>query len=152
MAPPTKKQKLYSTHRYLDLSNIADQHKDLATQLQSVLSEASIRLPAPVAALLSLVETSISQSEGGDVVEVDLQASKLGLPEVKDLTGIDYKLTHPDYIWSLKEIQSPTKPLSDWAGACWLTSTIMYLLMREQMWPLQNSYSPNTPKGSSLSH
>ncbi|PGH28551.1 hypothetical protein GX50_08712 [[Emmonsia] crescens] len=113
MAPPAKKQKLSSTHIYLDITSITNRHKDLAAELQSMLSETNVQISPPVAALLASVQKSISEA-GGDVV-LEHQASKLDLQEAKDITGIDFKLVHPDYRWALKELGLQTEPLSDWA-------------------------------------
>ncbi|KKZ65842.1 hypothetical protein EMCG_01227 [[Emmonsia] crescens] len=114
MAPPAKKQKLYPTHHYLDITSITNRHTDLAAELQSMLSETNIQISPSVAALLASVQKSISGA-GGDVVLLDHQASKLDLQEAKDITGIDFKLVHPGYRWALKELGLPTEPLSDWA-------------------------------------
>ncbi|KKZ60172.1 hypothetical protein EMCG_05094 [[Emmonsia] crescens] len=107
MAPPTKKRKLDPTH---DLG-------DVPAQLQAVLSDTSIQLPSSVISLLTSIQTWISAGTSEDVTVLDYQASKLSLQEARDLTGVDFVPTRPEYCLSLKEIPSPlAKSLSNWAA------------------------------------
>ncbi|KAK2804746.1 hypothetical protein FQN50_006484 [Emmonsiellopsis sp. PD_5] len=97
MLPPIKKQKLHSTHRYLDLTKTAERHQALADQLHSVLNEPNAILP--------------------DTVNVDYQAGQLSLQEARDLNGIDLKLAHREYRWSPKALKARARnPLGEWAA------------------------------------
>lgn len=118
MAPPTKKQKLHSAHRYLDLTKIADKQQNLTENLNSILSETGHGLPSAVVALLCSVQESLSKS-ADEVIKLNYQASKVSLQEAKDFAGLDYEFVLPEYLWSLKEDQDGlSKSLSDWAGMC----------------------------------